>query len=1062
MRATSVCSSPSSLLRVAISTLFALLCCAISLAQTTAQTTEQNASSLQPASTQRPLIVRPVEESQLTVLKGNTHPLARREFDLGTAPASLPMQRMLLVLKRSPEQEHSLRTLLDFQQDKHSPSYHKWLTPEQYGKQFGPSDADIDTITAWLQSHGFQVSPTKGRTMIEFSGSASQVAEAFHTTIHKYVVNGEQHWANASDPMIPTALTPAVTGVLTMHNFLKKPLNHFSAQPAAFKLTGDGKKKHATFGDGTTALGPFDYATIYNSPAFSGGVNGAGVTIGVVARSNLFNGGEDVDEFAFDVFGCCGNFQLVPNGPDPGDLGGGEEAEVTLDTTWSGAVAPGANIALVVSATTNSTDGVDLSELYIVENNLADVMTESFGSCEFFATDSDIAGTAALAEQAAAQGISYFLSTGDNGAEGCDDPNASSALGPVSVSLLASTPFNTAVGGTVFNEGSSVGTYWAASGLESALSYIPEDVWNDSCAEPTCGANANLSAGSGGASAVFGKPPWQAGVTGILDDGHRDLPDVSLSSASHDPYLVCLEGSCSQGFIFFVWGTSAASPSFAGVMALVDQQMGGRQGLANYTLYKLAATENSTLGQCNGSSATLPLTTCIFNDTTVGNNSVPGEAGYPNGLYPAGVGYDLATGLGSVNIDNLVTQWNSVSFNATTTTLAPLTNITHGQAASVHVTVTASSGTPTGDVSLIADTGSSLSGQMFVDLFALSGGTVVGQSTKQLPGGGPYNVIAHYAGDGTFGASDSSPVVVTVLPENSSTSVTGPFTLDQFGFYTVPFTTAPFGSAVFVRADVLGASGQGTPTGSVTFNATGGTIPNGNSSSLNSEGNASVQGNPFLGSGPVVPFDAGQYTISATYSGDLSFNASSSTTPVSFTITPGFSAAVPGSGAAVSISAPGLSGTSSVTIASSTNFSGTINLACAGLPAESACVFSPTSVTAAGVPATTNVTITVTTTAPTASLQPGRRSYYLAQFVAGFGLFGLILIPASRRRRLPALFLLLMLALLVVVPGCGGGGSSSHGGPPPNQGTTPGTYNIQVNATSGGITQSSGFTLFLQ
>lgn len=185
-----------------------------------------------------PLISRPVDETQLTVLKGNTHRLARTEFDLGTAPATLPMQRMLLVLKRSPQQEAALRKLLDDQQDKASPNYHKWLTPTQFGRQFGPTDSDIQTIASWLQSHGFQVGTTKGRTLLEFSGSASQVQEAFHTAIHKYIVKGEQHWANASDPSIPTALTPAVAGVLTLHNFLSKPQSHLvkSSIPAQVVL----------------------------------------------------------------------------------------------------------------------------------------------------------------------------------------------------------------------------------------------------------------------------------------------------------------------------------------------------------------------------------------------------------------------------------------------------------------------------------------------------------------------------------------------------------------------------------------------------------------------------------------------------------------------------------------------------------------------------------------------------------------------------------------------------------------------------------------------------------
>jgi subtilase family serine protease len=374
---------------------------------------------------------------------------------MGKAPADLPTNRMLLVLKRSPEQEYALRKLLDDQQDKVSPNYHKWLTPEQYGKQFGPTDSDMQTIVLWLQSQGFQVGSTKGRTVLEFSGNAGQVQEALHTTIHKYIVNGEEHWANASDPSIPTALTPAVAGVLTLHNFIKPPQIHLVKEPVAAHII-PGKKPQVSFpaengNPALNALGPQDYATIYSSPAFSGGITGSGIVIGVVGRSDLFSGGQDVSNFD-QVFGCCAGFQLVPDGPDPGDLGGGDEAEATLDTTWSGAVAPGAAVDLVVSATTNTTDGIDLSETYIVENNYSDIMTESFSSCELYASDTQLAFSYGMAEQAAAQGISYFVSTGDDGAEGCDDPSTTPATNPVSVSFLASTPFNVAVGGTEFNE----------------------------------------------------------------------------------------------------------------------------------------------------------------------------------------------------------------------------------------------------------------------------------------------------------------------------------------------------------------------------------------------------------------------------------------------------------------------------------------------------------------------------------------------------------------------------------------------------------------------------------
>src|SRR5580692_10937890 len=219
----------------------------------------QETSAAQPAS--RSLITQPIDEAQLSVLKGNTHPLARREFDLGTAPATLPMQRMLLVLKRSPDQESALRKLVDDQQDKASTHFHKWLTPTQFGQQFGPTDNDIQVITAWLQSHGFQVGSTKGRTVLEFSGSASQVKEAFHTSIHKYVVHGEQHWANANDPSIPAALAPAVAGIKTLHNFLKKPMVHMAEEYVPAKLVAKSRPEF-TSGSGLHALTPDDYRTI--------------------------------------------------------------------------------------------------------------------------------------------------------------------------------------------------------------------------------------------------------------------------------------------------------------------------------------------------------------------------------------------------------------------------------------------------------------------------------------------------------------------------------------------------------------------------------------------------------------------------------------------------------------------------------------------------------------------------------------------------------------------------------------------------------------------------------
>ena len=187
----------------------------------------------------QPLITQPIDESYLTTLKGNTHPLAQAQYDIGVAAPNLPLQRMLLVLKRSPQQDYALRTLLDDQQDKASPNYHKWLTPDEFGVNFGPSDQDMQLVTGWLQSHGFQINRVAhGRSVIEFTGVESQVEAAFHTQIHAYMVNGQQHWANASDPQIPAALAPAVAGISSLNDFPRDPLNVFAGVFNRDKRTG--------------------------------------------------------------------------------------------------------------------------------------------------------------------------------------------------------------------------------------------------------------------------------------------------------------------------------------------------------------------------------------------------------------------------------------------------------------------------------------------------------------------------------------------------------------------------------------------------------------------------------------------------------------------------------------------------------------------------------------------------------------------------------------------------------------------------------------------------------
>jgi subtilase family serine protease len=380
-----------------------------------------------------PQIRQAIDETKRTVLSGNRHPLARSEFDRGAAPASLAMDRMQLVLKRSPEQEKALETLLAKQQERFAPDYHQWLTPRDFGQQFGSSDEDIQTITSWLESHGFQVNEVaKGRTVIDFSGTAGEVERAFHTAIHRYVLaNGEQHWANASDPEIPTALAPVVAGVNTLHNFHKKPMSHVIGRFSRSRATGEVAAIDPQFtfaggckGTGTNcfAVGPSDFATIYNLlPLWSAGTNGSGQTIAIVSDSNIHV--SDANAFR-TLFGLSSNPpKIVLTGSDPGFTS--DEVEAVLDVEWAGAVAPGATIDLVVSPSTNAVFGGDTSAEDII-NNLSPtpaVLSFSYGTCELALGTSGNLFYKNLWSQAAAEGITVVVSTGDYGSAGCDSVN---------------------------------------------------------------------------------------------------------------------------------------------------------------------------------------------------------------------------------------------------------------------------------------------------------------------------------------------------------------------------------------------------------------------------------------------------------------------------------------------------------------------------------------------------------------------------------------------------------------------------------------------------------------
>jgi len=574
---------------------------------------------------------RNVDDNDTVVLYGNTHPQANPQNDRGPTDQNLKFERMILVLKPRAGAKDSIDRLIAQLHDRSSPQYHQWLTPAEFGARFGPAPDDKAEVEAWLTRGGFTIDEeAAGGLTINFSGTVGQVQRTFKTQIHDFNVNGQLHHANAKDPSIPRALADVVGGVVTLHDFGRHPMNH-------------GFKPVPEYTSGTSHyVAPADFAKIYNvNPLYTAGINGSGQTVAIVGRTDIALG--DVQYFR-SFFGLPANDPVfVHNGVDPGNLGGGEEGEADLDVEWSGAVAQNATIKFVISKSTSTTDGVDLSAQYIVNNNVAKVMSTSFGQCESSMGTTENNFYNNLWSQAATQGITSFVSSGDSGAAGCNGGNDATGSG-AAVSGLASTPYNVGVGGTQFNDTANPSAYWSSTNnstnQSSALSYIPEMAWNES---GNVSGGSGLWASSGGQSTIYAKPSWQVCV-GVPATNARFVPDISLTAAGHDGYLVIQGHSGTASGLSSVGGTSASSPSFAGLMALVNQKTATSWGNANTKFYTLANAQYASGG------------TVIFHDVTSGNNSVPGVTGFS-----CGTGYDAVTGVGTVDANSLVNNFNGAA-----------------------------------------------------------------------------------------------------------------------------------------------------------------------------------------------------------------------------------------------------------------------------------------------------------------------------------------------------------------------------------------------------------------
>jgi uncharacterized protein (TIGR03437 family) len=672
-------------------------------------------------------ITGPVDASRRAVLKGHIRPEVQPQNDQGLSDADTEIGYATLLMKLDP----AVDTFLVAQQTPGSANFRRWLTPEQFGDRFGLTTNDMTKVVAWLESEGLKVNNVaRGHHWVTFSGSAAKVGRALHTEIHNYMVKGERHFANATDPSIPEALLGVAGGF--------RGLNDFPAQSNAIKSRVQPTDPDFNLGS-SHFLAPNDLATIYNIKSlYNAGIDGTGQTLVIAGQTAL----KMSDFTIFQTrFGLPANLpQVMLFGNDPG-IRSGDLVEADLDLQWSTAVAR--NATIIYAYATN----VFTAAQFAIDQNLGQQMSISYGGCEPY----ESVAFRAVAQQANAQGITMFVSSGDSGAATCD------RFGPIdeathgaTASWPSSFPEITSVGGTEFNDAG--GTFWATfndSNGASALSYIPEVPWNDSTASHT------LEGGGGAPSVLFAKPAWQTGP-GVPNDGARDLPDVSLV-ASPQKYAYIIENNGNQ---VFVGGTSGSSPAWAGINALLNQYLMSKgvisqPGLGNInpSLYRLAQA-----------------TTDVFHDITTGDNRVPCAQSTPDCVdgmlgFFAGAGYDLASGLGSVDVFNYVTEFASGTASTATVTATPAT-IAPADSTTLLAVVSGGGASPTGTVDFVTNDMNLGTATLTASGAGRSSATINVTGTQIAPGSGTITTL--YSGDGVYTGANATTAVTIAIPTTGS------------------------------------------------------------------------------------------------------------------------------------------------------------------------------------------------------------------------------------------------------------------------------------------------------
>jgi subtilase family serine protease len=945
----------------------------------------------------RPHITQGIDEVDRVALVGNTHPEARPANDRSAVANNFPMDHMLLQLKRSPEQEQAVQQFIDELQTKGSPNFHHWLTAQEFGEKFGLAKPDLDAVTSWLESHGFRVNVVYPSGMlIDFSGTAAQVRKAFQTEIHHFVVKGEKHVGNISDPRIPAALAPVVAGIVSLHDFRPHAMHHLRKAHSEFTFTD-------AFGNLNYALVPADLAKIYNlNPLFSAGISGQGQTIVLIEDTDVFSASDWTtfrSTLGLSSYTSASFTQVHPASPSgPNNCGAPgtfapNNAEAILDAEWASASAPSAAIEMAACADTGTTFGglIAIQNLINAGTPPPSIMSISYGQCETVNGAAANAAYNSAYQQAVAEGVSVFVAAGDSGAAGCDNSAAEATHG-IAVNAFASTPNNVAVGGTDFSDtySGTNSTYWNStntSAFGSAISYVPEIPWNDSCAgvllsnylgyAPTYGSTSLCNdpilgslvmttvAGGGGPSqcasgapstpgvvsgscAGWPKPSWQS-VLGNPSDGVRDSPDVSLFAAdglwSHY-YLFCwsdtAQGGAACGADLSAWsgagGTSFASPIMAGIQALINQKSGGPQGNPAPVYYQLAAAEYGASGSssCNSDNGNTVASTCIFYDVTSGDMDVDcvgpncyfadGSVGVLStsntsfaSAYGAALGWDFATGIGTLNATNLVNNWPGSTPQPSFTLSALPTSLTivQGAAGSTAITINPLNGFSSGVNLSVSSLPSGVSAS-----FATNPTTT--SSLLTLSATGTVSI-------GTFA------VTVTGSSGSLSSKATVSLTVNPVGDYTLSASPAGLsitqGTKVATTITVSPLNGFNS---SVSLSASG--LPAGVTAALNPTSTTTTSSLTLTASTTAA---LGTFTITVTgSSGPLSH-----ATTVSLTVTPAPNFALSASPSSLSIKR-GTQGASTTTISPQNGFAGPVTLSASGMPSGVSASFTPNPATA--------------------------------------------------------------------------------------------------------------------